>query len=401
MARTPSLRWVRRDAAALQPDLRGEAREALTNMLRDDKSTGRAKLWLETLVITASGPLAGWAFHPSDPFWMRERMPWLLLLPLLCGAQHGVAHAAVSCGLLSLMAAAHVVMSDQLGQLSAELFTSWCGGGLVVGLVAGQFRDSHERRRSQLRTEVSQLSERLQRAERAGQIMTLSHAQLEERLAAMRWSLASSLSEVQRRMQQLSTRRELGEVLLEALASQGMVQAASLYWIGVQQLMPTPVATLGRSPSSSQLHPLLQRTWKTRRLTTVVDAKAGQDGEVLAAVPVITAGGVIVGVVAIHQMPFMAFQMDQLSQLLTIAGQLGDVMHERLGAVRMQRDVVVAPSVVPTQPPASIAAPSALRVRTQVLRPAPITLSVPAPIGHAHTPPRQRNSDVGTFVSPN
>lgn len=299
-------------------------------------------------MISASGPAAGMAFHPADPFWLQSRVPWLLLLPLLCGAQYGLSHAVVSTALLAALAWGH-----QLGHgaLDPASISSWSLGGLIAGAIAGQFRDMREDQKRRLSEQLAALSERLERSERAERVLKLSHARLSERLAATRWSLVGSVEQAASRMQELSSRRELGEVVLELLASQAMVQSASLYWSGSGLLLPFAVASLGSSPSSSSLHPLVLRAFKTQRLTAVTDPSAavsGERGSVLAAVPVVTSSGHVVGVVAIHQMSFMAFQTEQLRQLLVIVGQLGDLMNDRLrelaaGSSKSPRSAVVKP----------------------------------------------------------
>ena len=279
-----------------------------------------------------------------------------MLLPLLCGAQYGLSHAVVSSALLAALAWGHELGH---GGVDAAMISSWSLGGLIAGAIAGQFRDAREDQKRRLSDQLTHLSERLERAERGERVLRLSHSRLSERLAATRWSLVGSLEQAQRRMQELSSRRELGEVVLELLASQAMVQSASLYWSGSGLLLPFAVASLGSSPNSSALHPLVLRAFKTRRLTAVADASAaaadgGDDGTVLAAVPVVTSSGHIVGVVAIHQIPFMALQTDQLRQLLVIMGQLGDMMHDRLRELAAhsivgQRSAVA--QVVPAPPP--------------------------------------------------
>jgi hypothetical protein len=224
-------------------------------------------------------------------------------------------------------------------------------------------------------------------------VLTLSHSRLEERLAAMRWSLGSAVSGAEKRMQQLTSRRELGETLLEVLASQAMVQAASLYWVSAGRLLPAAVATLGAAPSSSQLHPLVQRAFGTRRLTTVVDpVVGGSEGTVLAAVPVLTSAGHGVGVIAIHHMAFMAFQHEQLSALSNIVGQLGDMMNDRLEALHGVQEVQTAAEWI-VEPPARISIVPAAAAASSSLHSAPVVtpaliggptsanLVVPAPLG--------------------
>ncbi|HET8935622.1 MAG TPA: hypothetical protein VFN67_19370 [Polyangiales bacterium] len=308
----------------------------------------RTRRWLETLAITLSGPALGMAFHPKDPFWMHAPVPWLVLLPLLTGAQYGLAHGVMTSAILSALA---YLYGNSVGHAETVLLSSWGLGALLVGAIAGQFRDVREERSQRSNSLVAHLSERVERAERAGRLLKLSHERLEERLAATRWSLGGSVEVAQRKMLDLCSRRDLGEVMLDVLASQAMVQVASLYWAGSGQLLPLAVATLGVSQQQSRtLHPLVQRAWKTRRLVAVGDvseAMSGDDGAVLAAAPVITSSGHLIGVVAIHQMPFMQFQAEQLRSLLMIVGQLGDMMNDRLRELANQNIVSARSAALP------------------------------------------------------
>jgi hypothetical protein len=324
-----------------------------------DTVIGRTRRWLETLAITGSGPALGMAFHAKDPFWMHAPVPWLLVLPLLCGAQYGLTHAVVSSGLLSAIVYAY---GRSAGQLDTALLSSWGLGGLIFGVIAGQFRDVRQERTQRANTLIAHLSERVERSERAGRLLKLSHDRLEERLAATRWSLGGSVDVAQRKMQALCSRRELGEALLDVLASQAMVQSASLYWAGSGLLLPFAVATLGSSSVGSNVHPLVMRAWKSRKLSAVGDINAvmgSEDGAVLAAVPVITSSGHLVGVVAIHQMPFMAFQADQLRSLLVVVGQLGDMMNDRMNELAQQNMVSARSAVAAAPAPAAVAERSA------------------------------------------
>lgn len=327
-----------------------------------DTAIRRTRRWLETLAITLSGPALGMAIHAKDPFWMHASVPWLLVLPLLTGAQYGLTHGVVSSALLSALA---YVYGDSGARPDQVLLSSWGLGALIVGAIAGQFRDVREERAQRANALVAHLSERVERAERSGRLLKLSHDRLEERLAATRWSLGGSLENAHRRMQELCSRRDVGEVLLDVLASQAMVQVASLYWAGSGQILPMAVATLGAPDATKSLHPLVTRAWKTRRLAAVGDvndALSGGDAEVLAAVPVITSSGHLVGVVAIHQMPFMAFQAEQLRSLFLIVGQLGDMANDRLRELA-QQNIVSARSSVTPPPLTSKVVPSAKSVR--------------------------------------
>jgi hypothetical protein len=307
-------------------------------MATEDDVKWKVRPWLETLAIIVIGTGLSMELSSADHWRSGSVTSFLLLLPVLCGAQYGLMHGAISGALLSTLT---FVLADAYGRaLPAEL-TSWSIACIGIGAVAGQFRDMAERRRRVLTHGNRVLEEQLERAKRNVLTLKLSHAQLEERLAARRWSFASSLEMAEQRMQTLSSPRELGEALLELLASQAMVQAASLYAVKGGALLPAPVATLGQGKSDAHGHALVARALQTKRLAAIADP-AGPipfDPSVLAAVPLLTSAGDLIGVVAIHQLPFIAFNSQQLRKLLLIAAQLTDLMQDRLSALQKQQDM--------------------------------------------------------------
>jgi hypothetical protein len=313
--------------------------------------TGRLRPWLETLTISLLGPAVGLLWCPADPFFVHTVVPWLIVTPLLCGAQYGALHGLVSTALLSVLAFGHAL---GVSHWDSSLGT-WGVGCMIVGALSGQFRDVAERRRASLIAQVRQMSEQLERAQRSAHLLKLSHARLEERLAAGRWSLAGALDAAARRIQVLSQPRKIGEVLLEVLATQSSVLAASLFGARGLCLQHGVIASLGDAIAIGHDHPLVERAWRTRRLAAVVDPVAhGQPGDltVLAAVPLLTSSGRCVGVVAIHNMPFMAFQAEQLRNLFVIAGQLSDLMHARLLELEQTQPVAKPSSrFLPVPPP--------------------------------------------------
>jgi len=73
------------------------------------------------------------------------------------------------------------------------------------------------------------------------------------------------------------------------------------------------------------------RAFQTGKLAAIVDGlpAARHATQVLAAVPLITARRRIVGVVAVHQLPFRMFHEDQLNQVVALAGHLADLLFDR------------------------------------------------------------------------
>jgi hypothetical protein len=294
----------------------------------DTITASAPRRWLETFIISALGPAAGLLYRPGDSLWLKSGLPWLYLLPLLCGAQYGLVHGIVSSALLSGFALWAVGglghWTDTLTTFAIELS--------LIGALSGQFRDLAERRRIRLTHTARTQAAELQRLVRKSELLRLSHARLEERMAATRWSLVGALEAARRRMPDLATRREFAEVVLDIVAGQAMVQSASVYWAQGASLLAQPVARLGEHGGAAHQHPLVLRAWRTRHLTAIVDpaAQLGEpDSQVLAAVPLLTASGCL-GVLAIHQMPFIAFQAEQLRSVLLMVSELSDVIDVRM-----------------------------------------------------------------------
>src|SRR5689334_20288144 len=76
-------------------------------MITGTDTTTPLRRWLETMAISTLVPLASQQLRPSDPFWLDGSQPWLMLLPLLSGAQSGVAHGLMSAALVSGLAFTH------------------------------------------------------------------------------------------------------------------------------------------------------------------------------------------------------------------------------------------------------------------------------------------------------
>jgi hypothetical protein len=302
------------------------------------------------MVITAAAPVLGSLVNPADPYLLHSPFPWLLLAPLAVALQHGLWAGLTSSVLLSGLAAWYALSAGTI----PESFTSWSIGCGLTALIAGQIRDSVRGRTDKLTKRADHLQDRLERSERSRHLIQLSHAKLEERVVSSRTSLASAMDDAGRRMNEGHSMQELAQVLMDVLATQGHLHAATLYVAARDHgiLLSEPVASFGGTGTSSALHPLVVRAFSTNKLAAIVDQieVARNDTSVLAAVPLITARRRTVGVVAIHQMPFMMFHEEQLNQVFVLAGHLADLLFDRWsevhGETQLARERDVRPSVM-------------------------------------------------------
>ncbi len=300
------------------------------------RATGsvRRKLvrWIETVLFSVGAPVLGWLLAPNDPFLVMAKFPWLALVPMFIGLQHGFSPAVISVALLITGAVGN---AELFGVTPMGTIAFWAIGCLVLGLACGGLRDKLNSRITELTKSNDERGTRLDRIERAYCVLNLSHTQLEERLAAERWSLQTAVEDAERRISLPSTTSlsEVGEILLDIFANHGMIQCASLYLSPTPLALPsTPTAVLGRKYPSVAMHPLVQRALSAGRLASITGKSPGILGnrDVLAAVPLMTSAKRCIGVIAVHDMPFMAFHAEHLANLALLAGRLADSVEPSL-----------------------------------------------------------------------
>ena len=293
--------------------------------------------WLETLLIAAIGLVAFGAYRAHNPVDSGLSAGWLVLLPVLAGAQHGTLYGCVSAGVLCAAGLqALVLRAAPLSELGSAVALGW---GLVyagVGAIAGYFRDLDERRHEQLERRARASAQELQTLERAFACLQWSHAQLEQQFCAQPYSLVSILDAAVERMQELRSAAALSELMLEVVTSRTRVQAASLYALGpYNQVAQIPLASTGGAQLDVSQHPLVQRALRSSGLVSVIDAPARAQAAkgVLAAVALHSSCTQLRLMFVVHQLPFEAFCVEELRNLHTLLARLVDLAQERIDAL--------------------------------------------------------------------
>jgi polysaccharide biosynthesis protein PelD len=295
----------------------------------------RLRSWLEILAITVLIPLGVSWINPDDPFLLHAAFPWLALVSLLVGAQHGALGAAVHSAALFATALGY---EAQLGRLDGAALGAWGGGCLAAGVLAGYFRDRVQGRLTHASQQAREKGQHLARLIRAHAVLKVSHQKLEERLSAQGWSLESAVENTRQALAASASLPALCESILHVLSNHAMVQTATLFTVvsgGPSDRRPCDLAVaakLGHAPETDAGHRLIARALSTGRLVAL-DAEStelGSDESVLVAVPLLAASGRALGVIVVHEMPFMAFQATNLQTLAALCAHLADVLGERL-----------------------------------------------------------------------
>lgn len=294
-----------------------------------------ARQWAEAVALTAA---------------MAGLILWLAHIEAL-GGVYGMALALVP-GFVGLK---HGLMPGAVASLAWGVAILCAGSGadvmpgfalLPVGaaaLAAGQARDHFRRSRRELRQQVAEQKTQLEQLYRVYNVLRASHAQLQERLAAESWSLDSAVRAAE---QQIAERDLAGAAscLLELLATQARVGAASVYLSVNGQLPVFPTARLG-APEVDATHAMIRAAFQ-RGTLVMVDRNAqpehGNEHDVLVALPLITSDGRIVGVVAIHELPFVAFHDVHFALLSTLVTRLADRLAQAAAAARPTPSTLLA-----------------------------------------------------------
>ena len=158
--------------------------------------------YAEVLALTLAVPLVGYIARVPDPFFVHAAFPWLVLVAVLIGAQHGLVSGLFAAALSSVGAWAHAIATGG----SLEGLRSWSVGCLFVALVTGWFRDQAEARRRELGARAGAAEARLQQLSRTQRVLQLSHTRLEERLVAEGWSLENVVRQASRELGRATTR---------------------------------------------------------------------------------------------------------------------------------------------------------------------------------------------------
>jgi len=287
--------------------------------------------WLEVVALSLLVPLGIACVAPSDPLLSGAPFPWLALVPLLLGAWHGALAGALSTALLVSVGAVYVELTD-----GPELqgLVSFAGGCLAIGVLAGFFRDRTQARLLSLEQQSHDSARELSRVGRAHVVLELSHRQLEERLAARNWSIASAFRDAQRALAGGASLATVGDVVLGVLSNHAFVQSATLVSAtpgkaGRYELRPS---TSINGPARIDLeHRLVQRALTSGRLVALdaegADLEAGES--IVAVAPLRSVSGKLLGLVLVHEMPFLAFQAENLENLAALTALLADVLEER------------------------------------------------------------------------
>jgi hypothetical protein len=291
---------------------------------------GRQSAWaspqavLETVVLTLAVPGVGWLVDRTDPLMLHRSFSWLVVVPILVGMRHGlILGCASAIGLDAAVVFAWRAHAFGVDRLPSETVVCL----LALSMVAGQYCNvwTREIRKFEARSET--LQKRLVALTRAHAVLELSHDRLRDERPED-YNLLGALqalrdgSEVDRRSPALEER------LMDLLVRFCALDVASLHAVDARgRFEVDPIAVIGRPQGADPNDPLLQHALATRKLVHVAEISqaSADESNLLAAVPLIEAAGLLRAVLCVQSMPFMAFHRRNLEALVALGGHWADL----------------------------------------------------------------------------
>ncbi|MGI3131693.1 PelD GGDEF domain-containing protein [Halopseudomonas pachastrellae] len=287
--------------------------------------------WVETPLLTALVLGVCYWLHPADPLFL-QGFPWPILAPLLLAVRYGFLQGACSAALLVLVA--YVLHRlDFPGYV--EVPGSFIVGVLVASMVVGEFRDLWGRRLERLQTANEYRQYRLDEFTRAYHVLRSSHERLEQRVAGSDTSLRSTLLLLRRQLQeqpQGDALEQMAPALLGVLAQYGSFNAAALYAVREGELLlQRPLADIGEAVELPEDDLLLTLCLQRGEVVSVRDSflETGREEQVSAlqaCIPLLSVEGEVLAVVAVHSMPFFAFNERTFTLLALLGGHMADLL---------------------------------------------------------------------------
>lgn len=287
--------------------------------------------WVETPLLTALVLGVCYWLHPADPLFL-QGFPWPILAPLLLAVRYGFLQGACSAALLVLVA----YVLHRLGFPGyVEVPGSFIVGVLVASMVVGEFRDLWGRRLERLQTANEYRQYRLDEFTRAYHVLRSSHERLEQRVAGSDTSLRSTLLLLRRQLQeqpQGDALEQMAPALLGVLAQYGSFNAAALYAVREGELLlQRPLADIGEAVELPEDDLLLTLCLQRGEVVSVRDSflETGREEQVSAlqaCIPLLSVEGEVLAVVAVHSMPFFAFNERTFTLLALLGGHMADLL---------------------------------------------------------------------------
>ena len=285
--------------------------------------TGQYWQWGETLGISLVALLLSYSVLPGDPL-NTQIFPWIWIAPILIALRYGVLMGVVSV-LIFLFGWLAWASAQSLSYAEFPRLT-FLGGTLMV-MISGEFSGvwiSRIRRVEELQHYTEQ---RLEMLTRRLYLLSLSHDRLEQDLIGRPSSLREGLK-VLNRILPADHGLPGADLYLALVVRQCNLSVAGLHVVNNGKINPEPVANIGAFSPADKQDPLISHCLRSGELVHINTAENLTElpSRYLVAVPVKTADGRIVAIMAVEKMPFFALQTENMQTLAVLSSYYADTI---------------------------------------------------------------------------
>ncbi len=289
-----------------------------------------ARVYLETIVITALFPAVGYAIDSHDPFFLTHSFSWLAVAPILIALRHGFALGFASAMATDLAVAFFwrtVLLQDHM-PFPGEVVV----GMIAMTMIAGQFSDVFRRDTQRFRRGLQTARRRLDTLSRAHFLLELSHERMAQQRGPAAPNLRDAIVAAGRLLRGGTSLADIAPALLEIYGAYFSVEVASLHDVNNDVMAPDALAVIGKPRVVKKSDALLKDALAQGLLTYLPAALARgahpSTTALLAAVPFVDTGGKLRAVLAVESMPFVAFERKNLEAMVVLGGHVADLFVE-------------------------------------------------------------------------
>lgn len=292
---------------------------------------------LETLgaVVAAIGIV--WLFVPDNPLLLGYGFPWMWLVPLILALRYGTLLGALAALVVLGAWAVFYGQTAAAGSFPRMYFL----GGLMLVLIGGQYGDIWGARLSRARTVNGYLNDRLAALTKNHFLLRLSHERLENDLLAKPTTLRDTLTQL-RNIALAAREHGAGdnapdvaqlpgaEPFLQWTAQACQLEVAAMVRVTGNRIDTEPVARVGTPFDIVADDPLIRHCIDTHTLghpqaPELRNVNNPEDSSrYVACAPVLSGADELIGLVVVHQMPFLSLSYENLQFLLVLLGYYAD-----------------------------------------------------------------------------
>lgn len=292
---------------------------------------------LETLgaVVAAIGIV--WLFVPDNPLLLGYGFPWMWLVPLILALRYGTLLGALAALVVLGAWAVFYGQTAAAGSFPRMYFL----GGLMLVLIGGQYGDIWGARLSRARTVNGYLNDRLAALTKNHFLLRLSHERLENDLLAKPTTLRDTLTQLRnialaaREHGAADNAPDVAQLpgavpFLQWTAQACQLEVAAMVRVTGNRIDTEPVARVGTPFDIVADDPLIRHCIDTHTLghpqaPELRNVNNPEDSSrYVACAPVLSGADELIGLVVVHQMPFLSLSYENLQFLLVLLGYYAD-----------------------------------------------------------------------------